>query len=105
MATVTRLQDEAFRVQLSALVKRYKSNRHNYIRKDSDYNETEVRTDYIDELFKALKWDVNNLNGLSPLAQEVRRERGPTKGEPDYTFRLSSGVTSATPVFFVEAKA
>lgn len=104
MTTVIGLQDEAFKVQLSALVKRYAGNRHNYIRKDSDYNETEIRTDYIDELFKALKWDINNLKGLSPLAQEVRRERGPTKGEPDYTFRLSAGETSATPVFFVEAK-
>jgi type I restriction-modification system DNA methylase subunit len=92
------------RKDLERLIANFRLNRADYVRRNSDFDETETRTNFIDPLFYALNWDVNNKQGKPPTTQEVRREKGPTAGEPDYTFRVPhpSGVT---PVFFVEAKA
>lgn len=90
--------------KLQILVDNYITNRASYIAKSSDYSETEVRTDFIDKIFHILNWDMYNESGRQLSSQEVRRERGPTCGEPDYTFRLPKSSGAATPVFFVEAK-
>ena len=67
------------------------------------YDESNTRTDFIDELFKFLDWDINNAQGYAEQWREVVREdkvriQGVQKA-PDYSFRLA-GVRK----FFVEAK-
>ncbi len=67
------------------------------------YDESNTRTDFIDELFKFLDWDINNAQGYAEQWREVVREdkvriQGATKA-PDYSFRIG-GMRQ----FFVEAK-
>lgn len=68
-----------------------------------DYNETQVRHEFIDPLFIALGWDVNNEKGYAEAYKDVVHEDaikagGATKA-PDYCFRIGG-----TRKFFVEAK-
>jgi type I restriction-modification system DNA methylase subunit len=65
-----------------------------------DYLESQLRTDFINDLFLALGWDITNKANLSPLQREVLVEKGDTKGRPDYSFRMNG-----EDKFFVEAKA
>jgi type I restriction-modification system DNA methylase subunit len=66
-----------------------------------DYLETSVRTEFLDDFFKALGWDIKNRTHLG----EVRLESGlkprtdGKKGRADYEFNLGRGKS-----FFVEAK-
>ena len=67
------------------------------------YNETQVRREFIDPLFAALGWDVDNRAGHAEAYKDVIHEDaikvgGATKA-PDYCFRIG-GVRK----FFVEAK-
>jgi len=67
------------------------------------YNETQIRREFIDPLFKALGWDVDNSQGYAEAYKDVIHEDairigGATKA-PDYCFRIG-GVRK----FFVEAK-
>jgi type I restriction-modification system DNA methylase subunit len=79
------------------LAGRFKLNQSEY--ESSGYLESQLRTDFIDELFKALNWDLTNKYGLSRLQREVLVEKGDTKGRPDYSFRFNGEDR-----FFVEAK-
>jgi type I restriction-modification system DNA methylase subunit/predicted type IV restriction endonuclease len=68
------------------------------------YNEAQLREEFINPFFEALGWDVRNLKGYSGPYQEVIHEDaikigGRTKA-PDYCFRAGGGQRS----FFVEAK-
>jgi len=92
------MDKEAARRTISELVERYSSHRDEY--ESSGYLESQLRTDFIDELFKALDWDLVNKKKLSPLQREVLVEKGDTKGRPDYSFRVNGEDR-----FFVEAKA
>ena len=92
--------------ELRSLVSTYEENRSEY-RKD-EYNETSLRVDFLNPLFKLLGWDVNNELGLSLYTREVIHESnvtvedegdGNTNKKPDYAFRIA-GETK----FFVEAK-
>jgi hypothetical protein len=66
-----------------------------------EYLETEVRTEFLDDFYAALGWDIKN--HLRP--GEVKLESGQTflddgkKGRADYEFKLGRGKS-----FFVEAK-
>ncbi len=67
------------------------------------YNETQVRRDFIDPLFGALGWDIDNRAGYAEAYRDVIHEDaikvgGATKA-PDYCFRIG-GMRK----FFVEAK-
>lgn len=67
------------------------------------YNETQIRREFIDPLFTALGWDVDNTNGYAEAYKDVIHEDaikvgGATKA-PDYCFRIGG-----TRKFFVEAK-
>jgi len=67
------------------------------------YNETQVRREFIDPLFKALGWDVDNESGYAEAYKDVIHEDaikigGYTKA-PDYCFRIGGARK-----FFVEAK-
>src|SRR5687768_5695194 len=68
-----------------------------------DYNETQLRIDFINPLFAQLGWDMDNAQGFAEQYREVVHEdrvkvAGATKA-PDYSFRIG-GVRK----FFLEAK-
>jgi hypothetical protein len=74
---------------VAALVERYAANRSEY--RKGDYNETQTRIDYVNPLFAALGWDMDNHAGLSEMHREVIHEAkikiGGTTKAPDYSFR------------------
>ncbi|MBE2240502.1 MAG: Eco57I restriction-modification methylase domain-containing protein, partial [Caldilineaceae bacterium] len=84
-----------------ALVERF--HQHLAAYKRNTYNEEQVRTDFLNPLFKALGWDVDNEQGYAPSYREVVVEDAVKVGEvtksPDYSFRIG-GVRK----FFLEAK-
>jgi hypothetical protein len=88
--------------RISDLVTRFEEQYASY--KNSNYNETQTRRDFIDPFFKALGWDIDNEEGYAEAYREVIHEdkvkvSGATKA-PDYSFRLVGGKR----LFFVEAK-
>jgi type I restriction-modification system DNA methylase subunit len=88
--------------KIENLVTRFEDQFHSY--KNSDYNETLTRRDFIDPFFKSLGWDMDNEAGYAEAYREVIHEdkvkvSGATKA-PDYSFRLVGGKR----LFFVEAK-
>lgn len=94
-------KDTAYK-KISELVERFTDQYESY--KNSDYNETLTRRDFIDPFFKALGWDIDNEQGYAEAYREVIHEdrvkvSGATKA-PDYSFRLVGGKR----LFFVEAK-
>ncbi|MDM8558551.1 N-6 DNA methylase [Candidatus Parabeggiatoa sp. HSG14] len=93
MSTLTKIKN---------LIKRFEEQIDTY--KQSDYNETQTRIEFINPFFTALGWDVENKQGLSithcPVIHEdiLKIDKAPYK-RPDYSFRVG-GVRK----FFVEAK-
>ena len=83
---------------IQELVDRFSLQQSDY--ESSEYLESQLRTDFVDELFKALGWDIVNKNKLSRLQREVLVEKGDTKGRPDYSFRVNGEDR-----FFLETKA
>ena len=83
------------------LVERFDLHRDSYL--SSNYNETQVRREFIDPMFKALGWDVDNEKGFSEQWKEVVHEDaikvGAATKVPDYSFRLGG-----RRLFFLEAK-
>ena len=68
-----------------------------------DYNETQLRIDFVNPLFAALGWDIDNRLGNAEQYREVVHEdkvkvAGQTKA-PDYSFRIGGARK-----FFLEAK-
>lgn len=71
------------------------------------YNETEVRVDFVNPLFKALGWDIDNIAGLPQHLREVTHEatvmveeNGRQRAKkPDYSFRVGTEV-----FFYLETK-
>ena len=86
---------------MEKLVNRFKNNMHHY--KTPEYNETEIRTEFIDKFFMCLGWDVDNENGIQDSHKDVVKESTVhVEGRPknaDYAFRLGSDIA-----FYVEAK-
>ncbi len=87
--------------ELPELVERFNTNREAY--RSGQYNETQLRREFIDPLFQLLGWDVNNEKGYAEAYKDVIHEDsikigGLTKA-PDYCFRIG-GVRK----FFVETK-
>ena len=90
-------------MEIQDLVNRFEVEHERFI--SSSYNEAQLRTDFLDPLFKLLGWDITNEQGRPTNEREVLVEEG-LRGEvsentkkPDYTFRLF-----AERKFFVEAK-
>ncbi len=83
------------------LVETFNRNIDSY--KGPNYNETQVRREFIDPFFVELGWDVNNTNGLAEAYKDVIHEDSIKIGDalkaPDYCFRIGG-----TRKFFVEAK-
>ncbi len=85
------------------LVEKYEADRDFYL--TDRYNETQVRSDFLDPLFELLGWDIKNKAGRPTNEREVILEEPLKAGasentkKPDYTFRLF-----AERKFFLEAK-
>ena len=84
------------------LVERFDAHKETY--RSSQYNEAQLREEFLNPLFEALGWDVYNRKGYADAYKEVIHEDalrigGRTKA-PDYCFRAGGGVRS----LFVEAK-
>lgn len=88
---------------ITDLVSKYDTNRSTYI--DRRYNETQLRTDFLDPFFQILGWDITNTSGKTTHEREVLLEESlkadttSNSKKPDYTFRLFSERK-----FFLEAK-
>lgn len=85
------------------LVERYETDRKYYL--TDRYNETQLRSDFLDPLVELLGWDIKNKAGRPTSEREVILEEPLKAGasentkKPDYTFRLF-----AERKFFLEAK-
>lgn len=51
------------------LVEKYEADRNNYL--TDRYNETQVRSDFLDPLFELLGWDIKNMAGRFTNEREV----------------------------------
>ncbi|MFA1571899.1 Eco57I restriction-modification methylase domain-containing protein [Vibrio tasmaniensis 1F-187] len=91
------------KTQLKSLVDKYQNDIDYY--SSTKYNETQLRTDFLDQLFSILGWDITNAAGKPTNEREVLVEEGlkaragDNTKKPDYTFRLFSERK-----FFLEAK-
>jgi hypothetical protein len=90
--------------EVGKLVDSFKANERHYL--SGDYQEAEVRKDYIDKFFKALGWDVDHDEQKNPYEQEVKVERGQKQGtantRADYAFLMAPNFRDVR--FYVEAK-
>jgi len=94
--------DSAFQ-RVRELVARFKANEARYL--SADYQEAEVRKDFIDKFFIALGWDVNHDHQTNPYEQEVKVEppvSATGQRRADYSFHLAPNFRDVR--FFVEAK-
>ena len=89
------------KLKLKALVKRFFEQSEEYHL--TQYNEENVRSDFIDEFFKLLDWDIVNKSGFCEQFRDVVKEERIISGDgrkaPDYSFRIGGARQ-----FFVEAK-
>ena len=88
---------------IHALVEKYESNRNFY--RTLNFNETQVRNEFLDPLFEVLGWDIRNMSGKKTNEREVlleeslKADAATHSNKPDYTFRLFGERK-----FFLEAK-
>ena len=87
--------------QVLDLIQRFERNREAY--RSPQYNETQLRREFLDPFFKALGWDIDNEQGYAEAYKDVFHEDAIKVGEatkaPDYCFRIGG-----TRKFFLEAK-
>jgi type I restriction-modification system DNA methylase subunit len=87
--------------EIVKLVERFDHNREQYT--SGNYNEAQLRQEFINPFFSALGWDVENRQGYAEPYKEVIHEDaikiGTATKAPDYAFRIGG-----TRKFFVEAK-
>lgn len=92
--------------EICLLVKRFDANLSYFMR--PEYQEAEVRKDFIDKFFISLGWDVNHDIQSNPYEQEVRVEKTQKQQESiaqrraDYAFYINPNFKDVQ--FFVEAK-
>lgn len=83
------------------LIENFERNLDSY--RNGQYNETQVRRDFIDPMFKALGWDMDNSAGYAEAYRDVIHEDaikvGLSTRAPDYSFRIGGQRK-----FFLEAK-
>ena len=94
--------EEAYQ-RVSGLAATFQANEHRYL--SPNYQEAEVRKDFIDKFFTALGWDVNHDVQTNPYEQEVKVEPPVSAGgqrRADYAFHLAPNYRRVR--FFVEAK-
>lgn len=87
--------------EIADLIERFDRNREAY--KSGQYNEMQLRREFLDPLFAALGWDMNNSQGYAEAYKDVIHEDSIKVGSdtkaPDYCFRIGG-----TRKFFLEAK-
>ncbi len=87
--------------QVSELIERFERNKESYT--SVQYNEAQLRQEFINPFFEALGWDVRNIGGNAEAYKDVIHEDaikiGSAVKAPDYCFRIGG-----TRKFFVEAK-
>jgi len=87
--------------EIIRLVERFENNKEQYT--SGDYNEAQLRQEFINPFFAALGWDIENRLGYAEPYKEVIHEDaikiGIATKAPDYAFRIG-GMRK----FFVEAK-
>ena len=95
----------SFQKDVQSLVEKFEQDKNHYLQKG--YPEAQLREDFLNPLFKALGWDLENKDHKPPHERDVIIEILPaddkritTNLRPDYSFRIN-GATK----FFVEAKA
>ena len=80
------------KIGIHTLIQKYESHRDYYL--TEKYNETLLRSDFLDTLFELLGWDIKNKVGRPTNEREVILEEPLKAGasentkKPDYTFRL-----------------
>jgi predicted type IV restriction endonuclease len=83
------------------LVQRFEQQLDAY--KSGQYNETQLRREFLDPFFKALGWDMDNTAGYAEDYKDVIHEDAIRMGDsakaPDYCFRIGGRRK-----FFLEAK-
>jgi hypothetical protein len=87
--------------QIMGLLERFEQHAESY--RSGVYNEAQLRQEFIDPMFQALGWDMENVSGYAEAYKDVIHEDaikigGATKA-PDYCFRIGG-----TRKFFLEAK-
>jgi predicted type IV restriction endonuclease len=87
--------------EVLALIQRFADHREDY--QSAAYKEAQLRQEFIDPLFKALGWDMDNTQGYAEAYKDVIHEDAIQVGgghkAPDYCFRIGG-----TRRFFLEAK-
>ena len=87
--------------EILQLVARFEQQLDSY--KSGQYNETQVRREFLDPCFKALGWDIDNEQGFAEAYKDVIHEDqirvGGVVKAPDYCFCIGG-----TRKFFLEAK-
>jgi len=58
--------------EVKRLVERFRENREAYLSRE--YNETQLRREFLDPFFKALGWDVDNEQGYAEAYKDVVHE-------------------------------
>jgi type I restriction-modification system DNA methylase subunit len=90
-------------MNVTDLISKYEEDKAYY--QSPRYNETQLRTDFLDPFFELLGWDITNKSGKSNNEREVlveealKADASSNTKKPDYTFRLFSERK-----FFLEAK-
>lgn len=83
------------------LIERFKFNEDSY--RSGNYNETQLRREFLDPFFEELGWDVLNRQGYAEAYKDVIHEDaikvGSVTNAPDYCFRIGGARK-----FFLEAK-
>jgi type I restriction-modification system DNA methylase subunit/predicted type IV restriction endonuclease len=87
--------------EILELIKRFEDNKEAY--RSGQYNETQLRREFVDPFFEVLGWDVNNKQGYAEAYKDVIHEDaikiGSATKAPDYCYRIGG-----TRKFFVETK-
>src|SRR5947209_2005518 len=87
--------------EIRELTERFERNKDAY--HSPQYNETQLRREFLDPFFKALGWDMDNQQGYAEAYKDVIHEDAIKMGEatkaPDYCFRIGGQRK-----FFLEAK-
>src|SRR5207247_1487625 len=87
--------------EIRELTERFERNKDAY--RSPQYNETQLRSEFLDQFFKALGCDIDNEQGYAEAYKDVIHEDAIRTGEatkaPDYCFRIGG-----TRKFFLEAK-
>lgn len=97
------MNKQHFKETLAKLVETFERNKDVYRSRQSDFNEAQLREQFLNPMFKALGWDMSNEQGYAEQYKEVVHEdkiyvKGKPKA-PDYSFRIGGQRK-----FFLEAK-